>query len=297
MTILQLTAFLAVCEQMNYSRAAEKLFLSRQALRQNIAALESELCGPLFENVHNHIALTPKGEALRDEAGPVVEAFVQMERRMRAQICAEEPLRLGVSVALTPSYLPSLGEYLAEFCALYPGIKLEVEQGPNDEIAQAAADRALACGLVMDLGTACPGVERCPLTAHRVGIMHTREHPYWGRKRLSAADLDGQRVLVPGLGSEFEPLFAACRAAGAKPEFVVGESFYQVYYHVREARLLGLDRYDPNLFSLREMERMDDALLEELPGVYASFVRPKGQEPPTAGLLREFLKRRLQNKL
>lgn len=297
MTILQLTAFLAVCEQMNYSRAAERVFMSRQALRQNIAALESELCGPLFENVRNHIALTPKGEALRAEAAPVVEAFLRMERNMYAQIRTETPLRLGISAALVPSYLPSLGEYLKDFHTAYPGVALAVEQRPNDAVAQAVAGGALDCGLVMDLGTARPGVERCALTAHKVGILHTREHPYWGKKRFSAADLDGQCVLVPGLGEEFAPLFTACRAAGAEPEFAVGESFYQVYYRVREEKLLGLDRYDPNLTSLREMEMADDALLEGLPGLYAAFIQPKGREQAPAGLLRDFLKRRLQTKL
>lgn len=297
MTILQLTAFLAVCDQMNYSRAAETLYMSRQALRQNIAALEAELCGPLFENVRNHIALTPKGEALRAEAGPVVEAFSQMERRMYAQIRTETPLRLGVSAALVPSYLPSLGEYLADFCAVYPGVRLDMRQGSNDAVAQAVADGALDAGLVMDLGTARPGAVRWALTAHKVGVLHARQHPYWGRRAFSAAELDGQRFLLPGLGAEFELLFAACRAAGAKPDFVVGESFYQVYYRVREEGLLSLDRYDPNLSALREIEMVDDALLEWLPGVYAAFVQPQGAEAPAAALLRDFLKRRLQNRL
>lgn len=297
MTILQLTAFLAVCDQMNYSRAAETLYMSRQALRQNIAALESELCGPLFENVRNHIALTPRGEALRAEAGPVVEAFSGMERRMYAQIRTEKPLRLGVSVALVPSYLPSLSEYLAGFRTVYPGLKLDMKQYPNDALAQAVADGELDAGLVMDLGTARPGTARWALTAHKVGVLHARQHPYWGRRAFSAAELDGQQLLVPGLGAEFEPLFAACRAAGAKPDFVVGESFYQVYYRVREEGLLGLDRYDPNTSYLWEIEMVDDALLEGLPGIYAAFLQPEGDEAPAAALLREFLKRRLQNKL
>ena len=48
MDIRQLHYFLVLCDEMNYSRAAQRLFLSRQALRQSISALEAELCGPLF---------------------------------------------------------------------------------------------------------------------------------------------------------------------------------------------------------------------------------------------------------
>ena len=40
MDIRQLHYFLVLCEEMNYTRAAQRLFLSRQALRQSISALE-----------------------------------------------------------------------------------------------------------------------------------------------------------------------------------------------------------------------------------------------------------------
>ena len=42
MDIRQLHYFLVLCEEMNYTRAAQRLFLSRQALRQSISALEAE---------------------------------------------------------------------------------------------------------------------------------------------------------------------------------------------------------------------------------------------------------------
>ena len=58
MDIRQLHYFLVLCEEMNYTRAAQRLFLSRQALRQSISALEAELCGPLFLSAHHKLTLT-----------------------------------------------------------------------------------------------------------------------------------------------------------------------------------------------------------------------------------------------
>ena len=55
MDIRQLHYFLVLCEEMNYTRAAQRLFLSRQALRQSITALEAELCGPLFLSAHHKL--------------------------------------------------------------------------------------------------------------------------------------------------------------------------------------------------------------------------------------------------
>ena len=56
MDIRQLHYFLVLCEEMNYTRAAQRLFLSRQALRQSISALEAELCGPLFLSAHHRLS-------------------------------------------------------------------------------------------------------------------------------------------------------------------------------------------------------------------------------------------------
>lgn len=68
MDIRQLHYFLVLCEEMNYTRAAQRLFLSRQALRQSISALEAELCGPLFLSAHHRLSLTDRGVSLQRHA-------------------------------------------------------------------------------------------------------------------------------------------------------------------------------------------------------------------------------------
>ena len=86
MDIRQLHYFLVLCEEMNYTRAAQRLFLSRQALRQSISALEAELCGPLFLSAHHKLTLTDRGMSLQRHATPVVEQFQQMQAALRAEI-------------------------------------------------------------------------------------------------------------------------------------------------------------------------------------------------------------------
>jgi DNA-binding transcriptional LysR family regulator len=86
MDIRQLHYFLVLCEEMNYTRAAQRLFLSRQALRQSISALEAELCGPLFLSAHHKLSLTDRGVSLQRHAAPVVEQFQQMQAALHAEI-------------------------------------------------------------------------------------------------------------------------------------------------------------------------------------------------------------------
>ena len=115
MDIRQLHYFLVLCEEMNYTRAAQRLFLSRQALRQSISALEAELCGPLFLSAHHKLTLTDRGMSLQRHATPVVEQFQQMQAALRAVIQSAQPVHIGISVALVPDYLPGLETQLDKF--------------------------------------------------------------------------------------------------------------------------------------------------------------------------------------
>ena len=94
MDIRQLHYFLVLCEEMNYTRAAQRLFLSRQALRQCITALEAELCGPLFVSAHHKLSLTDRGVSLQRHAAPVVEQFQQMQAALHAEIQSAQPVRI-----------------------------------------------------------------------------------------------------------------------------------------------------------------------------------------------------------
>ena len=157
MTIQQLRYFLALCQDLNYTRTAGRMYLSRQALRLSIAALENELCGPLFINVRNHLALTEKGQRFRAQAAPVVEQFDRMCAQAYQDI-RSPALRLGISVALVPSYLPMLGDVLEQFRQQYPGIPLETTLLSNDAVCAQLQNGTLDAGLVMDLAAARPGL-------------------------------------------------------------------------------------------------------------------------------------------
>ena len=136
MDIRQLHYFLVLCEEMNYTRAAQRLFLSRQALRQSISALEAELCGPLFLSAHHKLSLTERGVSLQRHAAPVVEQFQQMQSALRAEIQSAQPVRIGISVALVPDYLPGLETQLDKFRQQYPHIEMRFRLLDNDAVAE-----------------------------------------------------------------------------------------------------------------------------------------------------------------
>lgn len=165
MDIRQLHYFLVLCDEMNYSRAAQRLFLSRQALRQSISALEAELCGPLFLSAHHKLTLTDRGMSLQRHAAPVVEQFQQMQASLRAEIQSAQPVRIGISVSLVPDYLPGLETQLDKFRQQYPHVEMRFRMMDNDAVADDVEQGELDAGLVIDLGCAAPVLARTTLRA------------------------------------------------------------------------------------------------------------------------------------
>ena len=293
MTIQQLRYFLALCEDLNYTHTAERLYLSRQALRLSISALEEELCGKLFTNIRNHLALTEKGKRFRAQAVPVVEQFDRMCAQAYQDI-QSPPLRLGISVALVPDYLPPLGNALEAFRRQYPGIPLEVSSFSNDDVPAGLHQGELDAGLVMDLGSCAPDLARTVLTRHTTALLVSRSSRFWERQSVAPAELDGETLLVPGFDPDaLAPLWAALDKADARPRLKIGEKFYQVLYQTQEQNCLALNRFESS--SHYETDTVQDVVLDGMPPLCSAFLCPGQERHPCTELLCSFLKDALKN--
>ena len=292
MTIQQLVVFLAVCEELNYTRAAAKVFMSRQAVRQNIAELEKEFDGFLFENRSNRLALTAKGELLQRKALPVLKSFRELQAAMIADIKPDHPLRLGISVSLIPDYLPGLLDHISDFGQRYPNLAPEILRMENDEAGLALNSGIIDAAVVMDLGGCFPGLERTVLSAHPASVMVSSRHALFTRQQIHMSDLNGEKMYLPGLGPEFSPLFSATEKAGAEIDYTVMLSYYQVLFHVQDHGGVALNRFLPG--DDTDPARVRSVPLMDVPPLCSSFlIRDSSVSAPLV-LLREWLTQRIQ---
>ena len=126
MTLNELRFIVAVAQERNFRRAAEKSFISQPALSLAIQKLEEELGLKIFERGKNEVTLTPVGSAIVEQAQRVLEEAERI-RTLAAQGKDQliAPLRIGIIHSVGPYLLPDLIPALKKVA---PQMPLEVEE-------------------------------------------------------------------------------------------------------------------------------------------------------------------------
>lgn len=128
---LNLSYFIAVVREMNFTRAAEKLYISQQALSNHISSLEKEMGVRLFERRHT-LKLTYAGEVFYKYALELEDCYHRLYQEMGdIKQEARGEIRIGTSHTRGRFILPKL---LPEFIEKYPGIRVKVLEGNTDEL-------------------------------------------------------------------------------------------------------------------------------------------------------------------
>ena len=136
MELKQLHYFLKVAEFLNFSRAAEALYISQPALSYQIAELERELGTELFTRDRRKVYLTPAGMALVEPAKSILEQAGSLPDLVR-QDSGHEAGLLRIGFDSTEDHFETIGvtEAIARFSLDNPGVELSMLRAPFPECA------------------------------------------------------------------------------------------------------------------------------------------------------------------
>ena len=134
MTITQLQYVLAVAEHQNFTKAAQKVFVTQPTLSMQIQKLEEELDIQIFDRSKKPIQLTETGKKIVNQARNIVNESDRIQDIVDQQkgfIGGE--FRLGVIPTVMPTLLPM---FLTNFIKKYPKVKLKIEELNTDAIIE-----------------------------------------------------------------------------------------------------------------------------------------------------------------
>lgn len=247
MDIVQLRYFLKTAQHLNYTRAAEELFITRQSLRQAIASMEQELGTPLFCNQRNHLTLTECGAYLALAGAGVVRSFDEMWANAAALATQGSTLLVAFSLSLTPFLLPNLNEVLQRFEVRFPHIHLALRWWEMDRVAAAAEAGEIDCGYVLQMPCERPNCTTRVLRSFPAALNYGEGSPLSGRspQPLSLEELDGLPCIGMGSAQTFiRPLWEDCRARGIRLNYQVVPNTIDAFYQVQNALAAGFDILD-----------------------------------------------------
>ena len=132
MTITQLKYVLAVAEHQNFTKAAQKTFVTQPTLSMQIQKLEEELDILIFDRGKKPIELTAVGQKIVTQARNIVNESERMQDvvdQEKGFIGGE--FKLGIIPTITPTLLPM---FLKTFTNKYPKVQLKIEELTTPEI-------------------------------------------------------------------------------------------------------------------------------------------------------------------
>lgn len=188
MNLKQLEFAVALAEEGNFTRAAQRCNVVQSALSHQIARLEEELGTRLFERRPRQVRVTPAGEALLGQARLALEAT----RRIPAEVAAVSgevrgSLTLGMISSLD---LFDIVELLAAFHGRFPQIDIALRQEHSESLLEAVRQRSIDLAFVgVPPGTALDGVEQRLLAKEELVAVLPAGHPLAGRARLHLEEL------------------------------------------------------------------------------------------------------------
>lgn len=145
MTITQLQYVLAVAEYQNFTKAAQKVFVTQPTLSMQVQKLEDELDVKIFDRSKKPIELTPVGIQIIDQAKNIVNESNRISDIVDQQkgfVGGE--FRVGIISTVMPTLLPM---FLANFVNKYPKIQLKIEELTTDAIIEKLKDGHLDAGI------------------------------------------------------------------------------------------------------------------------------------------------------
>lgn len=200
MTLNELRYIVAVSQERNFRRAADRVFVSQPALSLAIQKLEEELGVQIFERSRTEVSVTPTGALIVAQAQRTLEeaaAIKEIARQGKNQLLG--PLKIGAIYTIGPYLLPELIPILKHKA---PEMPLEVEENLTANLEVLLANGRLDV-IIIALPFNFPGISTLPLYDEDFNVLVPANHPWTQKQEIHAAELAAEKVLLLNSGHCF----------------------------------------------------------------------------------------------
>ena len=219
MELRVLRYFVTVAEELNITRAAEKLNISQPPLSNQIKALEQELSTTLFIRGKRHLQLTDSGKLLYRHAKEILSLSEKASDEIKFM---GKAMNGTISIGLVEGSAPDIAsKWIESFIRKYPDIKFRIMDGNSDELIE-----RLRSGLI-NLAVITSPCDQTLLHSFKVGqekmtAFMSRDNPLSSLPgdTLDLSLLKDQPLIVPSRESINDMIYEWFKEIGTEPRIV-----------------------------------------------------------------------------
>jgi DNA-binding transcriptional LysR family regulator len=212
----ELKVFVTAAEELNFSRAAQRLHLSQSAVSQNIQSIERTYRVELFVRHGRSVQLSEAGQAILPMARDVLYAARLLEdalSNVNGDVSGE--LNIGCATTSGRYFIPNL---LASFQGEFPHVRTRVNLMRRQDVVDGLLNQTLNFGII-GRWVEHRELEFQPLLEDRVILIVPARHPWANLKQVKPADVLEQPFITRENNSgTFEVLFDNLRKHGIDPD-------------------------------------------------------------------------------
>jgi DNA-binding transcriptional LysR family regulator len=200
MELMQLEMFVAMVEEGNFHRAAERVCRTQPALSMALRKLEEEIGARLFERTNRAYSLTDAGDLLYSRAKRMIELRDETVAALeKLRTLQSGNIRIGANESACLYLLPRL---IQAFHRQHPEIEVEVFRHPSHELIAELRQRRIDFG-ILAFQPDEEDLEARPIMNDQMVLIMSPDHPLAGFTQVHVRDLGSERLVSLNLRDAF----------------------------------------------------------------------------------------------
>ena len=220
MDIEYIKRFIVVAECLNFSKAADTLFISQPTLSYSISSLEKKLGTQLLTRNTKTVQLTRAGEMFLPAAIEILEVFQNAVTDIKQELNLDsDTLNIGY---IGPAMDNMLSGWVKQFRAANPEVKIHILRYSSSKVAEAFQNHSIHLGILYKMNLVnLPGLKYREVGCERFKVLLNSEHPLAGQGKISLKQLDGEPFLICERSCSpnyYDRVLSICAKRGYEPK-------------------------------------------------------------------------------
>lgn len=220
MDIEYIKRFITVAQCLNFSKAADMLFISQPTLSYSISSLEKKLGTQLLVRNTKTVQLTRAGEMFLPAATDIVERFQNIVNEIDTELnLGSDALNIGY---IGPAMDNMLSEWVKKFRKINPNAKIHILRYSSTKVVEAFQNNAIHLGILYEMNLCnLTGLKYRQVGNERFKVLLSAEHPLANRDRIDLKQLKDEPFLICERSCSpnyYDKVFSICEKRGYEPK-------------------------------------------------------------------------------